>query len=315
MDHLAAPAAPEHDTFEGWTLASALAVRTTTIRIGHLVTCDPFRHPAVLAKMAATVDVLSEGRLELGLGWGSVRARARDVRHRRRPAQAARGAACARRIEVLDLMFAGEPFDHDGDLHAARRDRSPATGAAAAAAAAHRRRGTEAHDADGARPRGLVELPDLRGRPARRAAARSPATRASRCSTRSAWPKDADDAARRSRSRERRFGGWGGLIAGTVDRGRRRARGRGRARASRASSSSSPTSARPRRSPSSWTRSPRPFAAPDRLAAAKPPPAALTRSGDRPAETFRWQGSRGRRRGHRSSAGSAQRLVTTLPRV
>ncbi len=72
MDHLAAPALPETDTLEGWTLASALAVRTSSIRIGHLVTCDPFRHPAVLAKMAATVDVLSDGRLELGLGWGSV---------------------------------------------------------------------------------------------------------------------------------------------------------------------------------------------------------------------------------------------------
>ena len=70
MDHLVAPAAPEQDTFEGWTLAAALAVRTTTIRIGHLVTCDPFRHPAVLAKMAATVDVLSDGRLEFGLGAG-----------------------------------------------------------------------------------------------------------------------------------------------------------------------------------------------------------------------------------------------------
>src|SRR3954469_22860403 len=71
MDHLAAPAAPDQDTFEGWTLAAALAARTTTIRIGHLVTCDPFRHPAVLAKMAATVDVISGGRLELGIGWGS----------------------------------------------------------------------------------------------------------------------------------------------------------------------------------------------------------------------------------------------------
>jgi len=48
MDHLAAPAASDQDTFEGWTLAAALAARTTTIRIGHLVTCDPFRHPALL---------------------------------------------------------------------------------------------------------------------------------------------------------------------------------------------------------------------------------------------------------------------------
>ena len=113
MDHLAAPAAPEHDTFEGWTLASALAVRTSTIRIGHLVTCDPFRHPAVLAKMAATVDVLSEGRLELGLGWGSVERELETYGIGAGPPKA-RAARMRETIEVLDLMFAGEPFDHDG---------------------------------------------------------------------------------------------------------------------------------------------------------------------------------------------------------
>src|SRR6478735_9065513 len=41
MDHLAAPGIPEADTFEGWTLAAAIAARTTTIRVGHLVTCAP----------------------------------------------------------------------------------------------------------------------------------------------------------------------------------------------------------------------------------------------------------------------------------
>lgn len=120
MDHLAAPAAPHHDTFEGWTLAAALAVRTTTIRIGHLVTCDPFRHPAVLAKMAATVDVLSEGRLELGLGWGSVEQELETYGIGAGPPKA-RAARMRESIEILDLMFAGEPFDHDGtvELHGA----------------------------------------------------------------------------------------------------------------------------------------------------------------------------------------------------
>src|ERR1041385_3554397 len=74
MDHMAAPAAPEVDTLEGWTVATALAMRTEHIRIGHLVLCDPFRHPALLAKMVATLDVLADGRFDLGLGWGSVEA-------------------------------------------------------------------------------------------------------------------------------------------------------------------------------------------------------------------------------------------------
>lgn len=119
MDHLVAPAAPEQDTFEGWTLAAALAVRTTTIRIGHLVTCDPFRHPAVLAKMATTVDVLSDGRLELGLGWGSVE-RELDTFGIDAGPPRARAARMRETIEILDLMFAGEPFDHVGDARQLR---------------------------------------------------------------------------------------------------------------------------------------------------------------------------------------------------
>jgi alkanesulfonate monooxygenase SsuD/methylene tetrahydromethanopterin reductase-like flavin-dependent oxidoreductase (luciferase family) len=119
MDHLAAPAAPQVDTFEGWTLAAALAVRTTTIRIGHLVTCDPFRHPAVLAKMAATLDVLSEGRLELGLGWGSVERELETYGMAAGPPRA-RAARMRETIEILDRMFAGEPFDHAGEFHELR---------------------------------------------------------------------------------------------------------------------------------------------------------------------------------------------------
>ncbi|MGH9207660.1 MAG: LLM class flavin-dependent oxidoreductase, partial [Acidimicrobiales bacterium] len=72
MDHLSAPARPDTDTLEGWTLAAAIAARTSNIHLGHLVLCDAFRHPSLLAKMAATLDVISGGRLELGLGWGSV---------------------------------------------------------------------------------------------------------------------------------------------------------------------------------------------------------------------------------------------------
>jgi alkanesulfonate monooxygenase SsuD/methylene tetrahydromethanopterin reductase-like flavin-dependent oxidoreductase (luciferase family) len=114
MDHLAAPAAPEHDTFEGWTLAAALAARTTRIRIGHLVTCDPFRHPALLAKMAATVDVVSSGRLELGLGWGSVEDELVTYGIGTGPPRI-RAARLAESLAILDLMFTGEPFDFSGE--------------------------------------------------------------------------------------------------------------------------------------------------------------------------------------------------------
>jgi probable F420-dependent oxidoreductase len=75
-DHFLRPHAPEHvtlkqhSTIEAWTLLSHLAAKTRTIKIGTCVTPMPLRRPAILAKMVATVDVLSEGRVIFGVGAG-----------------------------------------------------------------------------------------------------------------------------------------------------------------------------------------------------------------------------------------------------
>ncbi|MFZ2174033.1 MAG: LLM class flavin-dependent oxidoreductase [Rhodococcus sp. (in: high G+C Gram-positive bacteria)] len=71
IDHLVAPMAEEQTIWEAMTLATWVAAKTETLRIGHLVLCDSMRHPAVLAKQAVTLDHASGGRFELGLGWGS----------------------------------------------------------------------------------------------------------------------------------------------------------------------------------------------------------------------------------------------------
>src|SRR5215510_2377793 len=61
---------PTGPCLEGWTTLTALAQATRRLRVGVLVTGNVYRHPAVLANMAATLDVISGGRLELGIGAG-----------------------------------------------------------------------------------------------------------------------------------------------------------------------------------------------------------------------------------------------------
>ena len=66
------PLAPPYDgpNLEGWTMLGALAQATTRIRIGAMVNGMHHRHPAVTANMAATIDHISDGRFELGMGAG-----------------------------------------------------------------------------------------------------------------------------------------------------------------------------------------------------------------------------------------------------
>jgi F420-dependent oxidoreductase-like protein len=72
MDHFYTAGLHQVDSFEGWTTVSALMPLTARIRLGHMVLCNAFRHPGLLAKMASSLDVIGNGRLELGLGTGSV---------------------------------------------------------------------------------------------------------------------------------------------------------------------------------------------------------------------------------------------------
>ena len=71
FDHFHTVPRPELETtFECWTITAGLSRDTSTIKIGQMVTCNGYRNPALLAKIASTVDVMSHGRLLFGLGAG-----------------------------------------------------------------------------------------------------------------------------------------------------------------------------------------------------------------------------------------------------
>jgi len=69
-DHFITTPASNEPCFESWTTLSALATLTKKLGLGQLVTCNSYRYPSVLAKMGATLDVISNGRLNLGIGAG-----------------------------------------------------------------------------------------------------------------------------------------------------------------------------------------------------------------------------------------------------
>jgi F420-dependent oxidoreductase-like protein len=71
FDHFhTVPKPTDEIAFEAYTTLSALAAVTERVRLGHIVTCASYRNPALVAKMISTMDVLSGGRMELGLGAG-----------------------------------------------------------------------------------------------------------------------------------------------------------------------------------------------------------------------------------------------------
>ena len=69
-DHYSAIIVPVAGALDAWTTLAGLAARTERVRLGTMVSPATFRHPSVLARMAATVDHISGGRVEVGMGAG-----------------------------------------------------------------------------------------------------------------------------------------------------------------------------------------------------------------------------------------------------
>jgi alkanesulfonate monooxygenase SsuD/methylene tetrahydromethanopterin reductase-like flavin-dependent oxidoreductase (luciferase family) len=117
-DHYVSQAAPgERAATDAWTLLAALAARTSTLRLGTLVSPVTFRHPSVLAKAAATVDHISRGRVEVGMGAGWM-----QLEHRTYglpfPETAERVRMLAEQVEHVDRQLRE-------DLLTAQRPRPP----------------------------------------------------------------------------------------------------------------------------------------------------------------------------------------------
>jgi alkanesulfonate monooxygenase SsuD/methylene tetrahydromethanopterin reductase-like flavin-dependent oxidoreductase (luciferase family) len=116
MDHMTPPGAEAQPMYEAMITNAWIAASTTRLTVSSLVLCDAFRHPAVLAKEAVSLDHASGGRFELGLGWGSwtpdftsfgvgpLEPRERVARLRET-------------LQVLKALWAGETVDFQGEHH------------------------------------------------------------------------------------------------------------------------------------------------------------------------------------------------------
>ncbi|MGH2571997.1 MAG: LLM class flavin-dependent oxidoreductase [Actinomycetota bacterium] len=101
-------------TVEPFTALAGLAAVTDRVRLGTLVACAPFRHPAHVAKMATAIDLWSGGRFELGIGSGWYE---REFEAFGYPFESTgqRFSLLEETVEVIAGLFEEGPFDHDGE--------------------------------------------------------------------------------------------------------------------------------------------------------------------------------------------------------
>jgi F420-dependent oxidoreductase-like protein len=109
-------AATRYGSLEALTTLAAVAMGTERVRLGTLVLCEAFRHPPVLAKMASTLDVVSNGRLELGLGagWYEAEYRAFEIPF---PPVGERIARLRETVDIVGGMLTSERFTYDGRFY------------------------------------------------------------------------------------------------------------------------------------------------------------------------------------------------------
>lgn len=113
VDHFWNRGVPEADVLECTTLMSALAAATTKLRIGSLVLCNSFRNPGMLAKALSTIDNISNGRLEVGLGAGWMDEEYRAYGYEF-PSMGARLRQLEEGVQILKAMFSAKKASFAG---------------------------------------------------------------------------------------------------------------------------------------------------------------------------------------------------------
>jgi F420-dependent oxidoreductase-like protein len=121
FDHFhTVPAPTDEITFESFSALAALAMATERVRLGHMVVCTGFRNPALTAKLSSTIDVISGGRFELGIGagWKEEEWRAYGYGF---PTLGERIAALGDHLEVIHAMFGPGRASYEGRFAHVRR--------------------------------------------------------------------------------------------------------------------------------------------------------------------------------------------------
>ncbi len=116
------PEPTQEPTYEAFTLMAALAAATETVRLGQMCTCNSYRPPSYLAKVAASIDVISGGRLEMGIGAGWYQGEYEAYGYEF-PSPAVRIGQLAEAVEIMTLMwtedearFEGRYYNVDGAI-------------------------------------------------------------------------------------------------------------------------------------------------------------------------------------------------------
>ena len=108
------PVASQEATYEAWTLMAAFAAVTDTVRLGQMCTCNGYRQPSHLAKVAASIDAISDGRLEMGIGAGWYEHEFKGYGYPF-PKPSVRIGQLREAVEIMQRLWTEDVVDYDGD--------------------------------------------------------------------------------------------------------------------------------------------------------------------------------------------------------